>query len=151
MANNQGWQPLTATCPDDSEREARLSEFTVLDADLRTDDGPMMVVDGVGHDLARLVAFATCDDALGGWLPENSRVPVVAVEPGFWTWSRRIKHCDGVGGGSSCDDEGEWHRHFIQKPSGDPMTLIRLALYTDTFDHPVDMDEYAKSQGWGRN
>jgi hypothetical protein len=130
---------LDPSCPDDPEREARLRRFAVLDYGLHNESGPMMVVDGIGHDVEQLLAFVTEDDALGGWLPTaEDGQPIIRIEPGNWGYSPRIKHCDRYTGGWGCDSEGDWHRHFVDNAKhGRPLTLVGLELYAD-IDAPAE-------------
>jgi hypothetical protein len=133
-----GWDVLIPFCTGDPDHDEMITAFTVLDANLHNADGPIMVVVGIGHDTAELIAFATFTDELGGWRPYQGMRPELNVEPGRWAWSNRLKHCDRITGGAHCDDEGEWHRHLVEKPGGIELTLLSLASYTGRFTMPVD-------------
>jgi hypothetical protein len=131
--------------PDDAERAERLREFPILNAGLWGDDGPIMVIDGIGHDEQRLLAYATCDDAHGGWWvdPTDTLVhAVLDITQTSFAWTPQVKHCETYGGGSFCDSEGEWHRHLVPSPDGVPLTTISLVAWARDVDGPLTYEQW---------
>lgn len=145
------FDPVDPACPGDPARESLLREFTVLDANIYNDHGPLLVIDGIGHDRARLLDYATRDDALGGWYYRGTgRRAVLSIEDSTWSWTPRIKHCEPYTDGWGCDQEGEWHRHLVATNGGEPLTLIGLALTLEGEGPAIELSTWHESVRKGR-
>lgn len=88
------------------------------------DDGETMYVFagfGLSDSDIREAVIELEDASVGGlegyWLE---------VDEGTWGWSPRFMHCDRHDTGFSCDNAGEWHRHYSPNYGHDRVSVVTL-------------------------